>query len=110
MKVKTGTNCAFYAPKWTVVSVWSLKRKIQALRIIEAVRHYASSHDGKFPKSLDEMKDVAIPIDPLTNQPFNWRVDEEVAMLAAPPLPADVVEQAEAYGFPTTMKYRLRIK
>ena len=94
LKVRTGTSCAFYATKWTFVSVWSLKRKIQALRIIEAVRHYASSHDGKFPKSLDEMKDVAIPIDPLTNQPFNWRVDEEVAILAAPPVPADGVEQA----------------
>ena len=38
---KTGTNTSSYTPHLTYYSVWSWTRKINALRIIEAVRHFA---------------------------------------------------------------------
>jgi hypothetical protein len=107
---KTGTNTSSYTPHLTYYSVWSWTRKINALRIIEAVRHFASGHDGQLPKSLDEIKDVAIPVDPLTNQPFVWEAKDTEASLDSPPLPADVVEMLKSDGVPTTLKYRLRME
>ncbi len=71
------------------LSVWSLKRKIQALRIIEAVRHHLKMTGGKLPASLEDIDDLAIPVDPLTGQPFVWRVEGDTATLSAPLFPAD---------------------
>jgi hypothetical protein len=110
LKEKTGTSGSGYRPHLTYYSVWSLKRKIHALRIIEAVRHHASFHNGQLPKSLSELKDVPIPTDPLTNQPFSWEVKDKEASLEAPPLAADIVTMLRSGGFPTTQKYRLRMK
>lgn len=92
------------------VSVWSLKRKIAALRIIEAVRHYLATHSGQFPETLDEIKEVAIPIDPLSGEPFQWNVAGQTAMLTAPPLPADVVPPASTLAATSALEYRLQVK
>lgn len=85
------TESGLFDPGAIYVSVWALKRKIQSLRIIEAVRDYLAAHDGKLPASLDEIKDVSIPRDPMTEQPFEWRVDGKTAVLKGPPLPADAI-------------------
>ena len=109
-KEKTGTKgWAFLNPTSIYVSVWSLNRKIQALRIIEAVRHHLATHDGKFPESLDDIKDVSIPLDPLTNQPFDWKVNGDAATLKSPPLPEDLVAPGSAEAASSTLEYRLRV-
>lgn len=51
-------------------------QEIDALRIVEAVRLYASSHEGKLPKKLDKIKDVPIPWNPLTGKPFKYKVQK----------------------------------
>lgn len=92
------------------LSTWSLKRRIAALRIIEAVRDHLAHHEGQCPATLEEIDTVPIPLDPLTELPFEWRVDGPVATLKAPPLPADVVEPATAMATQHHLEYRLRLK
>lgn len=100
----------FSDPTLIYVSAWSLKRKIQSLRIIESVRHHLATHDGKLPETLDEIKDVSIPLDPLTNQPFQWKVDGKTATLKALPLPADVIEPGSATDRASVLEYRLQVR
>ena len=113
MREKTGAKGAdFIDPTAMFITAWSQRRKIQSLRVIEAVRHHLATHDGKLPKTLDEIQDLSIPLDPLTDQPFQWTVDGQTAVLKAPPLPADVIEPglAAAAADASVLEYRLRVK
>ena len=111
MHEKTGTKPnESFDPSSTYLSVWSLKRKIHAMRIIEAVRHHLAVREGQLPASLDEIKDVSIPVDPLTDQPFEWRVGGKTAILKAPPLPADVVVPGTAAANASYLEYELHVK
>jgi hypothetical protein len=52
-----------------------LDRRIAALRCIEAVRLYAAGHEGKLPQSLDMIKDVPVPADPVTGKAFEYTAE-----------------------------------
>ncbi len=52
------------------------------LKIIEAIRFYASVHDGKLPESLEDIKEIPVPkIDVATGKPFGYRVEGDKALL-----------------------------
>jgi hypothetical protein len=111
MQDKTGTKSYdFLNPVSIYVSAWSLERRIDALRIVEAVRHHLARHEGRFPETLEQVEGVSIPVDPLTNQPFEWSVDDNTATLKAPALPADVVEAGSAVARGAALVYRLKVK
>jgi tetratricopeptide (TPR) repeat protein len=59
------------------------ERRIAALRAIEAIRLYAAVHEGKLPKSLDEVIEVPIPVNPFTGKPFAYRLEGDTAILEA---------------------------
>jgi hypothetical protein len=61
-------------------------RRFAAQRCVEALRLYAAAHDGRFPASLKEIKDVHIPIDPGTGKDFQYKLRDDKATLTAPPL------------------------
>lgn len=61
-----------------------LDREIAMLRIVEAVRDYAARHDGNPPASLDEIKDLPVPIDPVRNQPFRYAVNGQTVTIEGP--------------------------
>jgi hypothetical protein len=61
-----------------------LQRKVDILRCVEAIRAYAAAHDGGLPATLDAIKDVPIPIDPVTGKAFAYTIKGETATLAAP--------------------------
>jgi hypothetical protein len=44
---------------------------------IEALRHYAATHDGKLPANLESLVDTPIPFDPYTEKPFAYQVTQE---------------------------------
>lgn len=46
------------------------------LMTLEAIRMYASEHDGELPNSLDQLTTVPAMSDPYTNQPFEYRVED----------------------------------
>ena len=61
------------------------ERRIALLRVIEALRFYAAEHDRKLPESLDDIKEVPLPLDPVTGKPFGYKLSGGTAMLDAPP-------------------------
>lgn len=61
-----------------------LDRKIAALRVVEAVRMHAAENGGKLPATLDEVTIVPIPTDPVTGEPFAYRLDGDAAVLDCP--------------------------
>lgn len=62
-----------------------LEREIAAMQVIEALRMYAAAHDGKLPESLDDIHEVPVPMNPATGKSFEYRLDEETAIIALPP-------------------------
>ena len=91
------------------VALWSLRRKIAALRIIEAVRHHLAVA-GKLPANLADIADMTLPLDPLTDQSFVWKVDGHQATLSAPEL-ARRSRAARSDGpAPGFLEYRLEAK
>jgi len=74
------------------------ERALAALRCVEAIRLYAAAHGGKLPATLDEIREVPIPINPVTGGAFGYRLEGEVAVLDADG-PADQYRQ----------QYRLRV-
>ncbi len=66
-----------------------LDRKISGLRCIEAIRLYAAAHDGKLPRSLNDIKEAPVPKDPVLDQPFQYRLKGNTAFLTAPVPPGE---------------------
>ncbi|MGA2796342.1 MAG: hypothetical protein ABSE63_02060, partial [Thermoguttaceae bacterium] len=59
------------------------ERQFDSLRTIEAIRLYAYSHGGKLPGSLDDVKEVPIPPNPMTGKPFSYRLEGDTAVMLA---------------------------
>ncbi len=89
----------------TYISSHKLEREIDALRIVEALRHYSATHDGHLPESLDKITDLPIPNDLFTGKPFHYEVKDGVATLSgeAVPLPDPTRE-------PAAIRYTLRMR
>jgi hypothetical protein len=65
-----------------------LDRHVAALRCVEALRTYAARH-GRWPTKLDDVKDVPLPLDPLTGKPFDYKVRDENHAVVSTPQPND---------------------
>ena len=63
------------------IAVWAPSRKIVALQTVEALRHYAATHDGQLPDSLDDISDLPIPVDPFTGKPMKYKLGDDSATL-----------------------------
>jgi hypothetical protein len=61
-----------------------LEREIASLRVIEALRMYAAENDGALPRSLDDVRQVPVPMNPTTGKAFLYQVDGETAILELP--------------------------
>jgi len=61
-----------------------LERQVAALRIVEALRMYAAAHDGQWPRTLDDITAVPVPINPATRKPFLYRLEGTKAVLELP--------------------------
>jgi hypothetical protein len=72
------------------------ERAIDELRTIEALRMYAAEH-GRWPKSLDEVKQVPIPLNPFTGKPFDYRLEGDKAILEGGVPPGHVLTNAIRY-------------
>ena len=79
-----------------------LERQLVAIQTIEAIRLYAASHDGKLPKTLDDIEEVIIPIDPVLQKPIDYRIDGEQAVLEISP-------RSKEHRRSDVYRYKLRI-
>jgi hypothetical protein len=73
------------SPRWHFAQ---LHRECALLRTIEALRDYAARHQGQPPDTLDQIKDLPIPSDPLTGKSFGYERAGQTAVLTAPPPPS----------------------
>jgi tetratricopeptide (TPR) repeat protein len=61
-----------------------LDRHVAILQCIEAMRLYAATHEGRFPKQLSEITRVLVPDDPVTHKPFIYSRTGSEAILEGP--------------------------
>ncbi|OHB73839.1 MAG: hypothetical protein A2Z25_10240 [Planctomycetes bacterium RBG_16_55_9] len=50
-----------------------LDNHLNALQVVEAIRHYAATHDGQLPQTLSDIKDAAVPNDLVSGKAFEYR-------------------------------------
>jgi hypothetical protein len=61
--------------------VW-IDRKLDAIQCIEAIRIHAATRHG-FPGRLEDIAEAPVPMDPMTGQPFGYRLEGDRAILTA---------------------------
>jgi hypothetical protein len=61
-----------------------LEREIASLRVIEALRMYAAENNGALPPSLDDIRQVPVPMNPATGKAFLYQVNGDTAILELP--------------------------
>jgi len=57
--------------------------QMNAIRVVEALRMHAAE-TGRLPASLDDVKDVPVPDNPITEKPYEYRLDGDTAVLDLP--------------------------
>lgn len=62
-----------------------LSADISARQCLEALRHYAATHEGGLPAGLSDISGVDLPNDPVTQEPFKYRLDGDRAILETTP-------------------------
>jgi len=60
-----------------------LDTDVAALQCVEAIRFYAASHGGRLPQALTDIKEVAIPNDPMGGAAFRYTRTGAAAVLAS---------------------------
>jgi hypothetical protein len=65
------------------------ERRHAGFAIIEALRLHALKNNGKWPDSLDDVKVVPIPKDPITGKPWEFKHDGEWVTLISPLAPGE---------------------
>ncbi|HNS22831.1 MAG TPA: hypothetical protein PKH24_20195 [Sedimentisphaerales bacterium] len=83
--------------RWTFFAGTCRERDIAMLRCVEAIRLYAAGHKGALPKSLDDIADVPIPLDPLYGRPFSFRMADGKAILESAVPPGENVRWGTRY-------------
>jgi hypothetical protein len=73
-----------------------MERRIEALRVIEALRLHAAAHDGQLPDKLADVTVVPVPNDPVTGHPFAYRSDKNSATLVGPTLSLPTIPEKMA--------------
>ena len=75
-----------------------VQRDIDALRVIEAIRMHVAK-TGSLPASLDEIKVVPVPVNPVNSKPFSYQLKAGTATLDLP----------ESDGIDTVYRFELRL-
>lgn len=58
-----------------------LDRHVAALQCIEAIRHYAATHDGQLPDTLSDISQMEVPKDVMSGKAFEYRRTSAGAVL-----------------------------
>jgi hypothetical protein len=72
------------------------ERDFAALQTLEAIRiHLAET--GKLPDKLSDITAVPVPLNPMTNEPFDYRSADDKATLEVPPSRKGLAQTAKRY-------------
>jgi hypothetical protein len=69
------------------------QRELAALRCVEAMRWYAFQHHNQLPQQLSDIKDIPLPNDPMTGQPFSYELNDGRALIISPAPPGEPAVQ-----------------
>lgn len=76
-------------------------RNVALLRCVELLRHYAAGHGRKLPEKWDAVKDLPIPVDPVSGNRFSYRLDGDHAVITLDAIPGSPIhrtsKQIEVY-------------
>jgi len=50
-----------------------LANNLNGLQCVEAIRHYAATHEGRLPETLSDISDVEVPKDLMSGNAFQYR-------------------------------------
>ena len=81
-------------------ALWNLERRFAVLRASEAIRLHIGSTNA-LPQSLDAITIVPVPRDPITGEPFRFRLDGDTAVISGPPI--------QFLTNPAPLEHRVRI-
>lgn len=81
-----------------------LERDLALWQTIEALRDYAATHDGQLPPNLTAIKEVPIPLDPVTGKEFAYQLNGDTATLRA------LAPANETPNSGNSVMYELRIR
>jgi hypothetical protein len=81
-------------------------RRIAALRCVEAVRLHAAAHGGKLPARLDDIREVPVPVDPVSGRAFEYTAQGDRAVLYAPPPPGEAGAEHNALRYELTLQHQ----
>jgi hypothetical protein len=62
-----------------------MEREFAFLRLLEALRAHADGHDGALPDRLSDVTVVPVPNDPVTELPFHYELNGNIAHVSGPP-------------------------
>ena len=71
-------------PSTAYLELVRFDRRVASLRVVEALRHYAATHQGKLPEKLAEMTGTPVPRDPYTGEPFGYKRQSASVVITAP--------------------------
>jgi hypothetical protein len=69
-------------------------RELAVLQAVEALRHHASTHQGRFPQTLAELSGT-LPNDPTTGESFVYRLEQGTAIIESTPKEASPKERLQ---------------
>lgn len=84
-RVKAPASPMPHRPATTYISLNRFDRRVKQLQCVEAIRDYIAIKN-ELPTSLDQLR-LAAPRDPLTDQPFEYRVEGKEGILRTPAIP-----------------------
>jgi hypothetical protein len=79
------------------------QRDVAALRCLEAMRLYAARHHDQLPQKLSDIKEVPVPNDPMTGQPFSYELNGDRALVTSPVPPGGVASQGLRWEIQVTV-------
>lgn len=79
------------------------ERRLASLRVVEAVRLHAYRNDGKLPTKLSDVTSVPVPVDPTTNQAFEYVATVNSFTVTVPPPPGEKVDRGSSWKYVVTI-------
>ncbi len=58
-----------------------LDNNLNGLQCVEAIRHYAATHDGRLPENLSDISQIEVPKDVVSDKVFEYRLTSDGAIL-----------------------------
>ncbi|MFT3879989.1 MAG: hypothetical protein QM703_10060 [Gemmatales bacterium] len=82
-----------YPTVWITVS--QADRDIALLRCVELLRNYAAGHNRQLPAGWEDVKDLPVPIDPITGKRFGYILEGDHAVITAEAIPGSTIPRTE---------------